>query len=140
MTRTIKFRAWCFEHKRMHYAVDLIDGQFTTDDHDGSDDGLHKYAVMQSTGLLDKSGKEIYEGDIVKDDLSVGEVRSGEFEYSDGEYISDQNGWHITNRGVRHYTDDEDVKRSDSLTSRDCKYLEIIGNIYQNPELLNKHE
>lgn len=73
---------------------------------------------MQSTGLLDKNGKEIFEGDILgtKDGLLNGVV----------EYRSDLGMW--TNSLIRY----NNFERLCSI-ARD---REIIGNIYENPELL----
>lgn len=74
--------------------------------------------LMQSTGLFDKNGKEIFEGDILgtKDGLLNGVV----------EYRSDLGMW--TNSLIRY----NNFERLCSVaTSR-----EIIGNIYENPELL----
>ena len=75
--------------------------------------------IMQYTGLKDKNGKEIYEGDIVKGywyDHPKPEVM--DIEWSDHFY-----GFTITKYplGIHGLHD-----------------LEIIGNIYQNPELLEK--
>ena len=74
--------------------------------------------LMQSTELFDKNGKEIFEGDILgtKDGLLNGVV----------EYRSDLGMW--TNSLIRY----NNFERLCSVaTSR-----EIIGNIYENPELL----
>ena len=74
--------------------------------------------LMQSTGLKDKNGKEIFEGDILgtKDGLLDGVV----------EYRSDLGMW--TNSLIRY----NNFERLCSVASD----REIIGNIYENPELL----
>lgn len=85
--------------------------------------------LMQSTGLFDKSGKEIYEGDAVQFEDC--------YEASDFLYINTgiiewcQGGFHITNR---HSVTMEDLLDGDSLD------VEIIGNIYENHELLEVKE
>lgn len=78
--------------------------------------------LMQSTGLKDKNGKEIFEGDILgtKDGLLNGVI----------EYRSDLGMW--TNSLIR-YNNFE--RLCNVATSR-----EIIGNIYENPELLEVKE
>lgn len=74
--------------------------------------------LMQSTGLFDKNGKEIFEGDILgtKDGLLNGVV----------EYRSDLGMW--TNSLIRY----NNFERLCSVANS----REIIGNIYENPELL----
>ena len=74
--------------------------------------------IMQSTGLLDKNGKEIFEGDILgtKDGLLNGII----------EYRTDLGMW--TNSLLRY----NNFERLCSVASD----REIIGNIYENPELL----
>lgn len=81
--------------------------------------------LMQSTGLCDKNGKEIYEGDAVQFEDC--------YESSDFLYINTgiiewcQGGFHITNR---HSVTMEDLLFEELLD------VEIIGNIYENQELL----
>lgn len=93
--------------------------------------------LMQFTGLLDKNGKEIYEGDVVLDRewLKYGnrEVRFGEqwIDASDYEqYSVGTIGFYLTN-----YLGNKD--EYEGLNSSDSPHLEVIGNIYSNPELLN---
>ncbi|HGJ7236672.1 TPA: YopX family protein [Streptococcus pneumoniae] len=81
--------------------------------------------LMQSTGLLDKNGKEIFEGDIVQFEDC--------YEVSDFLYINTgiiewcQGGFHVTNR---------DSVLMEDLLDGDSLDVTILGNIYENPELL----
>ena len=74
------------------------------------------------TGLKDKNGKEIYEGDIIKNEHSWNKITQVIF----GEFIADDTYYGCPCAFV---TSDEDCNQ---LSSR----IEIIGNIYENPELL----
>lgn len=122
--REIKFRAWNEKLKMMSPAfhlnmeemptgyggeilVNFIDGQLS--------EMIEKCELMQYTGLKDKNGREIYEGDIVKFHMfnSVGVI---EWNKRTAEFLARRNnGW--TEFGG--YQD-----------------MEVIGNIYENPELV----
>ena len=81
--------------------------------------------LMQSTGLFDENGVEIFEGDIVQFEDC--------YEVSDFLYINTgiiewcQGGFHVTNR---------DSVLMEDLLDGDSLDVTIIGNIYENPELL----
>ncbi len=122
--REIKFRAW--NEKRKVMAYDLI-FQFFSDGRiffqPNHNDIVNN--IMQYAGLKDKNGKEIYEGDIAK----VTYTYSGINKY--------------TEIGVMEF--DENIAQfhfvmKKSLFEDDYSGLivEIIGNIYENPELLGE--
>ena len=73
--------------------------------------------IEVSTGLKDKNEKEIYEGDIVRD-ISDGIL--GYIEYSDGRFF---------------IVYDDIVQK---LNADESAYLEVAGNIFENPELLGE--
>lgn len=91
-------------------------------------DDIH---LMQSTGLKDKNGKEIFEGDIVTD----GEfARIVQYHQTLGFYMFDEEG------NERFFSDSatlEDFEEDAKIVS---EILEIIGNVYENPELLEVTE
>jgi len=112
MGRIIKFRAWDGLNKKMSYWTmnDLCAWGEDKEKPSALDDW------MQFTGLLDKNGKEIYEGDI----LDIG--NNAVVEFFDGKFHPVYDG------GKSEAMEDE-------FKSYKC---EIIGNIYENKDLLNK--
>ena len=122
--RTLKFRAWITEpnfpypmqENPLHRcdAGDVLDGKSIYKD----------WILMQFTGLFDKNGKEIYEGDIV---YKFG-VDDAPYEIKYG-VQSIGHDW----LGVGFYAED----KCEICNVFGGEYIEIIGNIYQNPELIN---
>jgi uncharacterized phage protein (TIGR01671 family) len=122
--REIKFRAWHPTLKKMFYDCRVSSNDWT--DSSTHFSGEHD-TLMQYTGLKDKNGKEIYEGDICKVIDPNGE--------DEIQYIVE---WHPSSGYV--YEPEEGYGEFD-LTSvgfaMDMEYaFEVIGNIYENPELL----
>jgi len=124
--REIKFRAWDKKKKLMIYKPSLIawdkNGQAFMDITEEGDEieGLWIDIVMQYTGLRDKNGKEIYECDIV--DVQLDWDCNGEVVFREGEY--------------RVKLDSKHERRYDSLSLLLANSIEIIGNIYENKELI----
>jgi len=109
--RTIKFRAWNVREKEWFdewFSVSA-DGNLLYHENGDSFDIPKEYAVVQYTGFLDKNGKEIFEGDVI-DMKSLGE-----------QFGKRVISW--THGGFNH--------------PLDVEKCEIIGNIYENPELLS---
>lgn len=136
--REIKFRVWDKELNIMSYDNDDLLVMFlgkdicVAYDTPAGDGVVNSYELMQYTGIKDKNEKEIYEGDIVK--FIDEEVTYSDCGYDYDEFINTGRvifndklmGWDITNRNmdleeIWHYSE----------------YIEVIGNIYENPELLD---
>ena len=131
MSRPIKFRIWDKEAKKirpvnsLHLVTDQ-DGEWLVEcygksyvtnegDHDAAIDVIrgHNFNLMQFTGLHDKNGKEIWEGDIVL--------------FPDGK--KDVVCWYVNYGGFPPF----------ALETR-CfaDSFEVLGNIYEHPTLLEK--
>lgn len=129
MNREIKFRVWDIE---LHMWVNNI-GM-------GKDNTLCKgtekrFAVMQYIGLKDKNGNEIYEGDILcNDEYQTWEWR-GVVKFSHGVFgaewlLNVKSQSMVGSWGQKHNL----RKLDDDIIERQI----VIGNIYENPELLTK--
>lgn len=110
--RKIKFRAWLSDekgHKVIRDCSDMKVGAINS--------GF--YPVMQFTGLKDRNGREIYEGDIVQYFGSSPEVVDfGEITHGDSFDGGTATGY--------------------DLNQATMPGTEVIGNIYENPELLKE--
>ncbi len=121
MNRPIKFRAWDKNRKQMGTVTQwTINGAvYYSPSPDKADQLLTaiESELMQFTGLLDKNDKEIYEADWLKDQIG----RLHKIVWSERE-ARFQALFFETEWQPRHIVD--------------VKVMEVIGNIYENPELI----
>jgi uncharacterized phage protein (TIGR01671 family) len=83
--------------------------------------------IMQSTGLHDKNGKEIFDGDIVTDGDVTSDIK---YHQTLGFYMIGKYGFSVPfGQGV-------DVEYFEEFADHVSKTFEVVGNIYENPELL----
>lgn len=132
MNREIRFRIWSPKHKIF---IEMFPYNLF---HEVGLNGMFKqkeYIFQQFTGLKDSAGKDIYEGDIIKlnSESLVQEVKFGKL--SDGK----------DKEGITCFFLDGSRFGNGWVEPRfDSKNYKIIGNIFENPELLkakkNKYE
>lgn len=124
--REIKFRAWHKEkkiigkvlgidilHKEIYFSNENINCYEYTEFKD--------IELMQYTGLKDKNNKEIYEGDIVIHHSKMHKII-------------------FNTEEARFVLRDDEFELEIPFTNNNNKRMEIVGNIYKNPELLGEQE
>ena len=112
--REIKFRVWDKRLKKMWEGGSVWFGVGSCVDANSTSDDVE---IMQFTGLYDRNGKEIWEGDIVIIDGGLKWVC----------------GW--SDNHARFYFD-TGLHKTDDFDSHEPYNFEVIGNIYENPDLL----
>ena len=118
--RQIEFRAWDKADKKMREPDDI--GGL----HISSIGKLHHLKFMEDTGLLDKNGKKIFEGDILKPKTKAVILEVVGWQDSRARFI--RKGYA---RPTREYLT--------GITKISASQREIIGNIFENPELINSN-
>lgn len=118
MSRPIKYQAWLRGFQEMFIVTELRiekDIVWVGKDKNGNSWGSAAIDLREFTGLYDRNGKEIYEGDIVRRPT--------------GQLVN-----------VRSFTFDSGSVRTVNYLIHGYQYTlddEVIGNIYENPELLS---
>ena len=121
MLKEIKFRAW---HKEKHKMFEVQKMSFKTGkilpygwnmEHDGIE-----FELMQYTGLKDKNGKEVFEGDIVTDGTINYVVAFYAGSWRLKQNIDGDTWWKSLYRYVANFK------------------VEVIGNVYENPAFLKE--
>jgi uncharacterized phage protein (TIGR01671 family) len=125
----IKFRAWDIVEKRYWYSDkqstelgDALSRWFTNPD---------RYKIQQFTGLKDKNGREIYKGDILKFAFST-KLKTGIIHYHKVMWNERKAKWSLER------TDEKGKVHWIGLGKVDLNGHEIVGTVYENPELLGQ--
>lgn len=135
--RLLKFRAWDKKYKRMSQPFGIageIGCMVRFPEENGKLDSIlievvacekERFTIMQYTSLKDRNNKEIYEYDILKHkDGYLGFVKYINAEFLICFPVKDGNSQNITMR----------------LSNVDLENIEVIGNIFENPELISKNK
>ena len=127
--RTIKFRTWDKVNK--HWIYGCLKGAFfdcslnadgiPSEEPETFLENLFISDWQQFTGLHDKNGKEIYEGDLIK--LFSGKI-------TEVRYVSAHFYLHPTIEEIEEYDDIPEMNYANEV------HFEIIGNVYEDPEHL----
>lgn len=130
-----RYRAWDKIHKTMYEVDDIMSIDFGKSEISVKTlfferTNYYKFddiVLMQSTGLRDKNGKEIFEGDVVTDGHTTGDIKH---HTTYGFYMVDGKGierWFSDGNCIEDF--EEDAKTASEI-------IEVVGDIYTNPELL----
>lgn len=143
--RIIKFRAWDHTHSRMVYDDDTgsvsctnsklnvtIPAWIECDGTNWQSWPLPNHELMQFTGLRDRNGKEIYESDIVITDWQHDGVTCVDYTLT-GKMI-----WNEEDSCFSLEHSDGIIRYLATYEREELMGIEVIGNIHENPELLNQ--
>ena len=151
---TPRYRAWIKTEKRMFLSDDILDIDYENkeivtqqvyfenglpDDRDIYCYDFDEIELMQSTGLKDMNGKDIFEGDVLEIQGIKMIVKFGSYKYLE---TSKNNGhlFGVLYDGLGFYVECTNAADPDTISPFEPETLknsQIIGNIYENKELLD---
>lgn len=129
MSREIKFRGWDGKNMFIIDVLALSECAWSCPDYNHRGVSMPyqpQITVMQFTGLKDKNRKNIYEGDVIKSDTTgaLWEIKFGRtFNFI---------GWYGS-----HIDTKEKVAINFDFDNDNNSAIEVVGNIYENPELIS---
>jgi uncharacterized phage protein (TIGR01671 family) len=152
MNRIIKFRVWLIKDKKMVYPSKPLEltgrngavycwleqdlSRYKNIDYSGD----NRCVIQQFTGLFDKNNKEIYEGDIVQIKLKDFNNLLPDWDYNDQYAPEIRNICEIKWRNSQGFVAlVKNGKYKGKVLKLKNNKDQIIGNILENPELLNKN-
>ena len=138
--REIKFRAFVkpiqrFANRQVGFMIDVSEIDFNeryVADDDGSVYLFDEVELIQYTGMKDRGRLEIYDGDIIS--FTERTVNGGEFTYVCTVFQHERGTWRVEGSCVGFK--EESKTRRDLASIRN--FCEVIGNRYENPELLKE--
>jgi uncharacterized phage protein (TIGR01671 family) len=145
MNREIKFRGQRIDNNELVYGYYVKDPKghhriYWKPFEDASSNTYHfvkPETVGQFTGFKDYDGKEFFEGDVISFTAVRDCTQKKKFEIY---FNKDCGAWYCKNGqelcNILFEQNNDDWKRSQNWTVRDCQYVRVIGNIHENPELL----
>jgi uncharacterized phage protein (TIGR01671 family) len=124
MERQIEFRAWEHDRKKMCYNYQDYIGEAKQ----------NNYPLMQFTGLKDRNGIPIFEGDILKS-----EFVNGNFAIEWNNDVACYDWYVLTETKKQGASLAKSIETAPAKAKKPfSKIVEVIGNIYENPELLTE--
>jgi uncharacterized phage protein (TIGR01671 family) len=151
MNREIKFRAWNPDDKRIEYPLvfaicsnDKLQPLIKCSD---GNRAYKDYPIMQYTGLKDKNGKEIYEGDILRNETFLvnletnQKVMNSDFVDYYEVFFNSETGYNSFALKCVKTTRKNNFGLADinkCFINNYTQKSEVIGNVFENPELLKE--
>lgn len=136
MSREVKFRAWGIDRGKMHDVYNIAFHESYGYKAITNEQPLNvnttfmnkeEFILMQYTGLKDKNGVEIYEGDIVQ-------IKGHAFQKKPGDFT----GIEIDGFYPVTYTERMELVAGQWLLMHQLPYITVVGNIYEHPHLLER--